>query len=225
MDWDNCKTADQTPYPRQSWGCDSLLPVRQRLRSLLGQLFANHLQRQSRRDILPFWSRRLHWLLFHVRRKCRWSSCPDALPHRTSAHVSIMDIWILAKCKNTANWVCPSMELSRIGDTGEATTCGTQWIFWTKNSPTPKKWWKTYTEWMPTLSSPFGQLSDHIPNPITSWIKGTCSSTSAHGPNPVPRSGLPIWTIHPVPACTMPTIRKHATSIGSTWTRTYVLWV
>ena len=29
--------------------------------------------------------------------KCRWSSCPDALPHRTSAHVSIMDIWILAK--------------------------------------------------------------------------------------------------------------------------------
>lgn len=34
--------------------------------------------------------------------------------------------------------------------------------------------------------------------------------------NPVPRSGLPIWTIHPVPACTMPTIRKHATSIGST---------
>ena len=23
----------------------------------------------------------------------------------------------------------PSMELSRIGDTGEATTCGTQWIF------------------------------------------------------------------------------------------------
>ena len=35
-------------------------------------------------------------------------------------------------------------------------------------------------------------------------------------PEPVPRSGLPIWTIHPVPACTMPTIRKHATSIGST---------
>lgn len=36
---------------------------------------------------------------------------------------------IVGVVQNTANWVCPSMELSRIGDTGEATTCGTQWIF------------------------------------------------------------------------------------------------